>query len=416
MSPKSRTTVGVGCRFAAVLFAISIAGCGEGGVTGVEDEFQRAILQLNNMKASLDHAVTRFDIASASWQETVKKLEADFSENNQALLGRTLKNTLEDVVSHTSSEVRADIDYVEAKVKGLLSTLATAVADAKKDLQEKQKTVKRTEIDKARSIIAEVLQKVATTPVYLPPFISSVTPAEVGLLHTDHTAKAVVFPVSPVVKAHGWGFHQPASAKWKLSAVIRKGDGSGETPLVQESGEITYSLTTDYLLQLTFAKPSVFLGHHGNKLVLISDTDPKREYEIPIVITTPKKRDDDKKAIEITSGKVVLFVTDDDKDREDEIVVQLLADNVVVYEGVKGKGEVWKDWSGPYPYGGALKRPVARGTRGKVNIIKRPTDNGVSLRVEVSGKDKDGVEYVYSRDWGFHLEDEVLATSLDFTW
>lgn len=402
------------CQRAVILaiVALSVVGCG-----GIEAEFDKAIRQLDGLKASLNHATTRFEIANKGWQATVEQLAEDFNKNNQELLGKTLRDTLEDVSSHTSAEVRADVDYVEAKVKALLSSVATAVVEAKKELEDGKKKV--TDVDAARSLIAEVLQKVATTPVYLTPYISSFTPTEVGLNHTDHTSTAVVFPVSPVIKAHGWGFHQPLASKWKLTAFIRKADGSKETPLTPESGEITYSLTSNYLMQLTFALPSAFMGHHGDKLVIISDTEPSREHEIPIVIKTPEGPPPPPLVTELTGVRAVLSVTDDNKDEQDEVTLQWLANDVEVLSEAKGKGVSWDDWNengGPYTYEGELKKAVPRGTKGRLIITKRPSGDGVSLRVEAYATDREGVEYNYTRDWAFHLEDEVQSVALDFTW
>src|SRR5262249_5302231 len=147
-------------------------GCGvPEAIKDASDKIDSMIVALDRTTGTIRVESPEWRAESARWRTAFKELQENFTKNEQELLGKTLRNTADHAISHTSGEVRANIDYLEIKLKDNVKTVRKALGEA----QEKVKEAKEKRNTKVLSDILKTLE----TKVWHDPAVISFVPNHV---------------------------------------------------------------------------------------------------------------------------------------------------------------------------------------------------------------------------------------------
>lgn len=228
-----------------------------------------------NLTESLDRAVNKFserfedtNQQLREYKTTLKELEKSFSEHNKEL-AEQFKHIGDHVVSHTSAEARADIDYLQTNIKDNLKQISEALKEAREEMEKEKSDEQR------KAILSKFLSDVAKK-VWLDPTIVSFTPHQVELHWPEpgSTAYTIRLPDNTTVLAHGWGFDLPGGSAVQPKIRVESQDGK------KRDVSATVSRSTNYLFQVTLDPSSPQLKHGDRKLIVVTGS---RERELPIV-------------------------------------------------------------------------------------------------------------------------------------
>jgi hypothetical protein len=419
---------------------VMIAGC------GVPDAITDAISRVENLQAAGDRALGTISITSADWQsqsklwrDALKDLQKDFAANNERLLGDTLRNTADAIISHTGGEFRADVDYLQTKLQDTRKFVAQSLRTAREELEKAKK-------NRDASRVQGILDGIANIKIWDDPFIVSFTPNHVELAWTDYTATAFTITSERRIEAGGWGFDRPVGDDLATSLEII--DSSGTSRTVRSPN---ISKTSNYLLQVALDQitPNGLVGQFKSgdrKLVVVCGLGPNNRRELPIEWRDVPRKPDDPKPVPVAEMvmeiRIDYYTTDDDKDREDTVRHSLTSNNVEVSAAAYDGGVLWDDHTGPEPYGRRLQRfalinrdilvpvvdehartfrlsqPIETGKNiaGKFTVTKVPTDKGWNFRVELYGKTNKGRLLRYDHGWNDRFRGRHQSQVWDFNW
>ena len=129
-------------------------------------------------------------------REELVGVKGAFSKEGLTDLAKRLEDGADSVGSHYSAEARADMDYLELKIKDNLAAMIRKLFGVRKAISQ-AKT--KAEIDQEFSSLNDF-------KVWQDPTISSVIPTYLGINWLNHDK---FHPHDRVIKLFGWGFDRP---------------------------------------------------------------------------------------------------------------------------------------------------------------------------------------------------------------
>jgi len=418
---------------AFIILCTLLPGC------GIQDSINEALAKVDRLITSVEGAQTRIKIESDDWKKESERwrdqlvgVHGAFSKEGLADVATRFQGASESIGSHFSAETRADMDYLEVKIKDNLAAM----------LRELQGTREKIKGAKNKEDINNAFTSLNKFKVWHDPTIVAFVPSFLAI-NWENRDKFKAHDT--IIKAYGWGFDRPDGELRAKLEVSKK-----DMKTVRPFENATFSHTTNYLAQIAIDTHPDQLKEDDRFIFLTVGEGPNTRRELPITWDSrPPPPVPPPVPESIISVEVAFYSTDDDKDPEDTVTVSFLANNAQVASWTGSQGERWWDWKGPFPcrwvdpprgipfvvgkypdwfFRGQGNDPAPRTFKlsqdvqpgraipGRLIVTKTGTDQGWHFRVELWATTNKGQRLRYDHDWNDKFGGKHQSKTWDFNW